>query len=89
MTKMTTHTCPVCGYDRLPEPHVDAVGEPTYAICPACGTQFGADDLQKTYAELRAEWVKNGAQWWSETQRPPDDWSAEKQLAAAFNEEDP
>ena len=53
------------------------------------GTQFGADDLQKTYAELRAEWVKNGAQWWSETQRPPDDWSAEKQLAAAFNEEDP
>jgi hypothetical protein len=83
-----THTCPVCGFDRLPEPHVDMTGEPTYSICPACGTQFGADDLQHTHAELRAQWVKSGAQWWSETSTPPEGWSAEAQITAAFGEEE-
>ncbi|MEO6951600.1 MAG: hypothetical protein ABI321_07295 [Polyangia bacterium] len=81
------HTCPVCGYPGLDEPHTDITGEPTYAICPSCGTQFGADDLATTHAELREAWRKSGASWWSEVKPAPCDWSAEQQLAKAFGQE--
>ncbi len=48
-------TCPVCGFAGLAEPPVDPTGSPTYSICPCCGTQFGADDLDKPHAELRKD----------------------------------
>jgi hypothetical protein len=78
-----TYTCPVCGFAGLSEPHVDITGSPTYSICPCCGVHFGADDMVKTHAELRALWVAQGAQWWSQNQPPPDGWDAEAQLRAA------
>ena len=77
------HTCPVCGYAGLEEPHTDMVGEPTYAICPSCGTQFGADDLAVSHEELRATWVAAGAAWWSESKAAPQGWDGKAQLAAA------
>jgi len=77
------HTCPVCGYASLDEPPADLMGEPTYAICPSCGTQFGADDLARSHAELRAEWIAGGAAWWSESKAKPSGWSASAQLTAA------
>jgi len=77
------HTCPVCGFADLEEPHVDLMGEPTYAICPSCGTQFGADDLTVTHAELRVAWITAGAQWWSEVKAPPEGWNGRAQLLAA------
>jgi len=77
------HTCPVCGFAELDEPTVDLTGEPTYAICPCCGTQFGADDLTTSHAELRAAWIKDGARWWSEVKAAPQGWNALAQLAAA------
>jgi hypothetical protein len=76
-------TCPVCGYAGLIEPPVDVTGSPTYSICPCCGTQFGADDLEKQHAELRKEWLQSGAQWWSQNEPAPADWDANTQLAAA------
>jgi hypothetical protein len=77
------HTCPVCGYAELDEPATDVTGEPTYAICPCCGTQFGADDLTTSHAELRAAWIADGARWWSEVKAAPPSWDARAQLAAA------
>jgi hypothetical protein len=76
-------TCPVCGFPELHEPHIDAVGSPTYSICPSCGCQFGADDLEQSHAELRAAWLADGAQWWSQNQAPPPGWNGRAQLQRA------
>jgi predicted RNA-binding Zn-ribbon protein involved in translation (DUF1610 family) len=80
---MASHTCPVCGYADLDEPHVDASGEHSFAICPSCGTQFGHDDATRTHEELRRLWVAEGARWWSEVKAPPEGWSGSAQLAKA------
>jgi transcription elongation factor Elf1 len=78
-----TFKCPVCGFPNLSEPHVDPTGSPTYSMCPCCGVHFGADDMDKSHAELRAAWIEEGAAWWSQNERAPDGWSAEAQLKAA------
>ena len=75
--------CPVCGFAGLTEPHVDPTGSPTYSICPCCGVQFGADDLDRTHEELRAEWMAEGALWWSQNQPAPKGWDARAQLERA------
>ncbi len=76
-------SCRVCGYPSLDEPPIDPTGSPTYSMCPSCGTQFGADDVERTHDELRAAWVAGGCVWWSEHQPPPEGWSAAEQLKAA------
>ena len=52
-------------------PSIRPARRPT-RICPCCGTQFGADDLEKPHAELRKEWVQSGAEWWSQNEPAPD-----------------
>jgi transcription elongation factor Elf1 len=78
-----TFTCPVCGFSGLHEPHVDPTGSPTYSICPCCGVHFGADDVSKTHAELRREWIDSGMAWWSENESAPKGWDPRAQLEAA------
>lgn len=68
-------TCPVCGFDRLDEP------PERYYICPCCGTEFENDDDFKSHAELRDDWIRGGAKWWSEADDQPEGWSAGAQLA--------
>jgi hypothetical protein len=68
------YTCPVCAYDRMVEPPVD------FAICPSCGTEFGYDDANRSFDELRTEWIDGGAQWFSHVTQPPDGWSGYRQL---------
>jgi len=70
-----TYRCPVCFFDELPYPPED------YHICPCCGTEFGNDDVEFSYAELRYNWVINGAHWFFN--QPPENWNAWKQLAVA------
>lgn len=77
------YLCPVCGYPDLTEPHVDPTGSPTYSICPCCGVHFGADDVDKSHAELRRDWIAEGAEWWSQNEREPEGWDARRQLALA------
>jgi hypothetical protein len=77
------YQCPVCGYDGLEEPHVDSSGEPSYAICPCCGTQFGADDVEKPYSVLRKEWIEGGMEWWSQREPAPAGWDGKAQLERA------
>lgn len=69
-----TFNCPVCYYDKLPYPPVD------YHICPCCGTEFGNDDVEYTYAELRQSWINGGGQWFFG--QPPDGWNPWAQLAS-------
>lgn len=83
MNESGPYTCPVCGFAELSEPDLDPTGEPTYSICPCCGTQFGADDLDQTHEELRRAWLEQGAEWWSQRQSPPANWDAHAQLRRA------
>src|SRR5271167_5023970 len=65
--------CPVCFFDRMPYPPKD------YHICPCCGTEFGNDDVEFSYDELRNNWIGAGGHWFFG--QPPDNWSAWAQLA--------
>lgn len=67
------NTCPVCGYLMRYPPA-------GYHICPSCGTEFGYDDAGRSHAELRAVWLRNGAQWWSPIDPMPSGWDPYMQL---------
>src|SRR5580692_2322617 len=65
--------CPVCG-NTLCAPPAD------FTICPCCATEFGNDDQDWTYEQLRNAWFEKGAQWWSTSQPAPDNWNPIKQV---------
>jgi len=48
------YTCPVCFYSELDFNPL----KKDYDICPSCGTEFGLDDFDESYLELREKWVK-------------------------------
>jgi len=52
-------------------------------ICSCCGTEFGYDDIGKTYSQLRDEWVSGGANWFSSYALPPTNWNWFTQLYQA------
>jgi hypothetical protein len=60
--------CPVCGYTL-------SVAPTDFEICPSCGTEFGTNDQDWTYEQLRSAWLANGAQWWSNSHPVPDNWN--------------
>jgi hypothetical protein len=49
-----------------------------YDICPCCGTEFGNDDVDRTYGELLIAWIADGTQWFYE--QPPAGWDPWVQL---------
>lgn len=76
-------TCLVCGYPDMEDPVSGDNDFPTFAICPSCGTEFGLDDANKSYAELRAVWIRNGMSWWSKSRAEPEGWDPSEQLKLA------
>ncbi len=72
---MNEHTCPICGYSDLQ--FVLEFGE----ICSCCGNEFGYNDFDRTYEELREEWVQGGMKWWSSYCPTPANWWPAHQLA--------
>src|ERR1039458_2229688 len=73
------NTCPVCGY-TMRYPAAD------YHICPCCGTEFGYDDAGRRHAELRAEWLRAGARWWSPVDPQPEGWDPYMQVSDLLSE---
>jgi hypothetical protein len=71
--------CPVCGYDRLEDPPQN------FAIRPSCGTEFRYDDAFASHADLRAKWLRNGAQWWSTVDPKPEHWDPQHQVDAVMS----
>lgn len=71
---MTTYTCPVCGFAGLEEP------PERFSICPSCGTEFENHDYDVSHAELRRQWIAGGAEWWSNYDPTPENWSPVEQL---------
>ena len=69
------YTCPVCAYNRLPEPPTD------YLICPSCGTEFGYTDFNATHDQLFERWLENGMKWHSKAFSPPPNWNPLEQVA--------
>lgn len=69
------YTCPVCFFDQMPDPDKD------FNICPCCGTEFGNDDVDVSHAELRADWIHSGAQWFFGV--PPVGWNRWLQVMRA------
>lgn len=68
-----SYACPVCGY-AMPFPPEDN------NICSCCGTEFGYDDIRKTYAQIRREWINGGAKWFSSYAPSPLNWNPWLQL---------
>jgi len=78
------HSCPVCGYRGLLEPPRN------FSICSSCGTEFESDDfgttqeeVERRQAELRNQWIENGAEWFSDFVPRPEPWNPYEQLAVA------
>jgi hypothetical protein len=73
------YRCRVCAYDEMPHPPRD------YNICPCCGVEYGLDDTFETYEELRDNWLRSGAPWFSRHKPfvPPVNWNAWEQLDLA------
>jgi len=67
------YLCPVCGFTMEKTPA-------DFNICPSCGTEFGNDNLDWTFSELRQAWLDNGAQWWSESTHAPNGWNPIEQV---------
>jgi hypothetical protein len=77
---MAEFICPVCGYSGLIEPPYSNQ-EPSFEICPSCGTEFGLDDDDRSFDQLRDAWIASGSKWWSSHQAPPQGWDSAKQLS--------
>ena len=69
------YRCPVCMYSQLPYPPHD------YHICPCCSTEFGNDDANFSYKQLREMWIAGGANWFFG--RAPEGWNPWMQLLKA------
>jgi hypothetical protein len=82
--------CPVCGhagltarpYERWPPPddailtppYEQALGAPSYEVCPRCGFEFGNDDnpgtaAPRSFEDYRSDWEAAGKPWFA----PPDE----------------
>jgi rubredoxin len=60
---MERYTCPVCGYDGLPEPPIDSFGYQTYITCSMCSfvwdDRYTNEELDHfIYKWARKEWRK-------------------------------
>ena len=81
-----TWTCPVCGYDGLPDEPWSKDGG-SDEICPSCGIQFGYDDAaggdfaarKLEWQAWRQKWINNGMKWNSACP-PPTGWNPIEQL---------
>jgi hypothetical protein len=70
------YRCLVCGYDQMPHPPRD------YSICPCCGVEYAIDDAFDSHLDIRNEWLRRGAPWFSRLKpyAPPANWNAWEQL---------
>ena len=74
---MASYTCPICGYDKLPDrPRTPGWGG-SDEMCPSCGFQFGYDDDSEGISDetWRARWISHGMPWSSSGIPKPEGWN--------------
>jgi hypothetical protein len=62
------YICPVCGF-LLKYPAAN------FNICPSCGVEFGADDIDHDIGELQQLWFDRGMVWSSPVLPRPVDYN--------------
>lgn len=73
--------CKVCGLRQADPPWGEKGDTPNYEICSCCGVEFGNEDYSKeSTVAYREKWIKGGAKWFEESQKP-NDWDLNKQLS--------
>ncbi len=79
--KLTTCSCPACGFPDLDEPAFSTNGGGSDEICPCCGAQFGysLSDQQVAVATWRERWISEGKRWRG-SEPPPKGWNPDEQL---------
>ncbi len=82
--KISTNSCPVCGYDQLAEPPRNRTGGASMEICSCCGFQFGVTDDDKSvgYDDHRQQWIADGMPWTSTGKKSPKGWNPQTQLGS-------
>ena len=84
------YICPICGHPYLEEGPLQFIengkeivsyskGAPTFEICPCCGVEFGYDDNEFSWEDLRKKWIEHGAIWSRKIEKPKN-WNLNKQL---------
>lgn len=72
------YKCLVCGFDGLTSPPNN------FTICPCCYTEYGYEDFNISYADLREKWIKKGMPWMGRNVTPPPlGWDPFEQLIKA------
>ena len=72
--------CPVCGFPGLDAAAYSKGGDPSFEICPCCGTEFGYHDSRTSHSDLRLKWIKDGMPWHSKSHIPPRGWDPVEQI---------
>jgi len=77
---LNNSNCRVCGYALGFAPWGENNSDPTWEICPCCGTEFGYED--STIAgvqQARQRWIEGGARWFDNKAKPAN-WDINLQL---------
>ncbi len=73
--------CRVCGYEPADAPWGADGTQPSWAICPCCGVEFGYEDATVVgVTSYRDRWLAVGAPW-SGSNTPHDGLGLEERLA--------
>ena len=73
--------CRVCGLDQSFPIWGTTGNDPSFAICPCCGVEFGYEDADReSCISIRQYWIEEkGGEWWNPKEKPKG-WSLDKQL---------
>ena len=72
--------CKVCGYNYGDYVWGEDGKNPSFEICPCCGTEFGYEDAtEKAILLSRKKWFDSGAKWHFSEEKPKN-WNLEEQL---------
>lgn len=76
------YLCRVCGFDNKNPPWGAKGQNPSHAICPCCGTEFGYDDATPAgIKSSRERWFNEGCEWFIDDLKPAR-WNAATQMKA-------
>jgi transcription elongation factor Elf1 len=72
--------CKVCGHNYGDYTWGENGSDPSFNICPCCGTEFGYEDSnEKAIISQRKKWLDKGANWYFPEEKPKD-WNLDEQL---------
>lgn len=74
------YRCRVCGLQLDGPPWGENGKDPSFCICPCCGTEFGYEDgTLKAIKAQRERWLSAGAKWFNPKDKP-EKWNFDEQL---------